>query len=332
MIGYRTVIQKVTPRGGTPFSSAKLQGAREAVQSVAVPFHDKTEIHLGGIPMSRVTTVNGATQSAPAPKEDITNLLLLRFQKLMRDGILTPGSLLPSERELAVTFGVARSSLRQAMKVLETMGVVTQKVGDGTYLSRDGSYVLAVPMDFLFLLDDISPQDLLELRLMLEPALAAKAAERATFEHITVLKQSIRDMQLKGINPQQVVAADLMFHRTIFHATGNALGSRLFHSIHTAMFKVIATTSQIVQVDHTIKLHRPILEAIEQRDPKRAAASMTQHLEDVRTLLMHGEKKQNSIRLHKHLFEGRVQRVAISREPLARKRAARSRSLVQSES
>src|SRR5438309_4529166 len=100
---------------------------------------------------------NSTLPLGPGHKEDITNLLILRFQKLMREGVLTPGSLLPSERELAVTFGVARSSLRQAMKVLETMGVVTQKVGDGTYLSKDGTYVLSVPMQFLFLLDDISP-------------------------------------------------------------------------------------------------------------------------------------------------------------------------------
>lgn len=50
----------------------------------------------------------------------------------MRDGVLTPGSLLPSQRELASTFGVARSSLRQARNVLETMGGVNQKVGDDT--------------------------------------------------------------------------------------------------------------------------------------------------------------------------------------------------------
>jgi len=279
--------------------------------------------------MPATRTTKGPGYSARTQKEDITNLLLLRFQKLMRDGVLTPGSLLPSERELAVTFGVARSTLRQAMKVLETMGVVTQKVGDGTYLSKDGSYVLAMPMDFLFLLDDISPEDLLELRLMLEPALAAKAAERSTFEHITMLKDSIREMQVKGNSMQQVVAADLMFHRTIFGATGNALASRLFHSIHTAMFSSIATTAQVVHVDHTLRLHRPILDAIEQRDPKRAAAAMTDHLEDVRALIRRGQKKPDNVRLHKGLFEGRVQRASFAREPVLRKKATRTRSIAR---
>jgi GntR family transcriptional repressor for pyruvate dehydrogenase complex len=259
----------------------------------------------------------------PGHKEDITNLLILRFQKLMREGVLTPGSLLPSERELAVTFGVARSSLRQAMKVLETMGVVTQKVGDGTYLSKDGTYVLSVPMDFLFLLDDISTQDLMELRLMLEPALAAKAAERATVEDIGLLKQSMRDMQENGIVPQEVVAADLLFHRTIFRATGNALGSRLFQTIHTAMFRMIASTAQAVDVDHTVRFHRPILQAIEQRNPTGAALCMTKHLEDARDLLLRSEKEQENVRLRRHFVEGREHRVAIAKQPVVTARKSR---------
>ena len=263
-------------------------------------------------------------------KEDITNLLILRFQKLMREGVLTPGALLPSERELAATFGVARSSLRQAMKVLETMGVVTQKVGDGTYLSTDGTYVLSVPMDFLFLLDDISLEDLMELRLMLEPALAAKAAERATVDHIQVLKQSMRDMQEKGISPEEIAAADLLFHRTIFRATGNALGSRLFHSIHTALFRMIASTAQAVQVEHTVRFHRPILEAIEQRNAKRAAVRMTEHLEDARDLILRQQKQQESLRLRKHLAEGHERPVTIAREPIATGRKSRALAVATS--
>jgi len=277
--------------------------------------------------MGQSRTIKSAGVSAPGRKEDITNLLILRFQKLMREGVLTPGSLLPSERDLAVTFGVARSSLRQAMKVLETMGVITQKVGDGTYVSKDGTYVLSVPMEFLFLLDDISPQDLMELRLMLEPSLAAKAAERATFEDIVLLKQSMKHMEEKGVAPQGIVAADLLFHRTIFRATGNALGTRIFHTIHSAMFRMIAATAQAVNVEHTLRFHRPILEAIEQRNPKRAAACMTEHLEDARDLFLRNQKDQENLRLREHLFDGSEQRVALTRQPVTRNKSRRAAPL-----
>src|ERR1700739_3789280 len=131
--------------------------------------------------------------SGPA-KEDVTNLLILRFQEMPRHKVLRQGSRLPPERELAAHFGVARSSLRQALKVLEVMGVITQKVGDGSYLNKDASSVLAVPMEFLFLLHDTTLEELVEMRLMMEPALAAKAAEQATAADIALLRQSVVDL------------------------------------------------------------------------------------------------------------------------------------------
>ena len=210
-------------------------------------------------------------------KEDVTHLLILRFQQMLSEGVISPGTKLPPERELAAHFQVARSSLRQALKVLEIMGVITQKVGDGSYLNRDASTVLAVPMEFLFLLDDTSVQELTELRFMIEPALAAKAAERANSDDIALLRQSIADLESSELDRVKLVAADLLFHRAIFQASGNRLTGRLFHTIHRAMLNMIMVTSQLVDLEHTVAFHKPILAAIEARDPERAAELMTAH-------------------------------------------------------
>ncbi len=234
-------------------------------------------------------------------KEDVTHLLILRFQQLLTDGLLTPGTKLPPERELAASFGVARSSLRQALKVLEIMGVITQKVGDGSYLNKDASAVLSVPMEFLFLLDDISIQELMEMRLMVEPALAAKAAERATSDDIALLRQSIRELEGSEADRVRLVSADLMFHRAIFRATGNRLSGRLFHIIHRAMLNMMMVTSQMVELEHTLQFHQPILEAIELGDPKRASALMTDHLMDARDLVLQSQERERTLKLHTHL-------------------------------
>src|ERR1700723_3062413 len=198
-------------------------------------------------------------------KEDVTQLLILRFQQLLSEGLLSPGTKLPPERELAANFGVARSSLRQALKVLEIMGVITQKIGDGSYLNQDASSVLRVPMEFLFLLDDTSIEELAELRFIIEPALAAKAAERATSSDIKLLRQSITDLENSEGDRVKMVASDLLFHRTIFQASGNRLTGRLFHTIHRAMLDMINVTSQLVDLEHTLAFHKPILAAIEHR-------------------------------------------------------------------
>ena len=195
----------------------------------------------------------------------LTHLLILRFQQMLSDGVLTPGTKLPPERELAAYFKVARSSLRQALKVLEILGVISQKVGDGSYLNRDASSVLAVPMEFLFLLDDTTVEELIELRMIMEPALAAKAADRANSADITRLRQSITNLETSERDRVKLVASDLQFHRAIFQASGNRLTGRIFHTIHRAMLHMITVTSQLVDLEHTAAFHKPILHAIEKR-------------------------------------------------------------------
>src|ERR1700744_124759 len=249
----------------------------------------------------RNVTALSASQHVLDNKEDVTHLLILRFQQLLSEGVLAPGTRLPPERELAANFGVARSSLRPALKVLEIMGVITQKVGDGSYLNNDASSVLSVPMEFLFLLDDTSLQELTEMRLMIEPALAAKAAERANAQDIALLRQSIADFESSGGDRIQLVASDLLFHRAIFQASRNRLAGRLFHTIHRAMLNMIMVTSQLVDLEHTLQFHRPIMVAIEQRDPELASRLMTNHLTDARDLLLDGSQQERARKLREHL-------------------------------
>lgn len=247
----------------------------------------------------------GALRARPVNADNVTQQLLQRFQEMIRDGVLTQGSRLPSERDLAAHFGVARSSLRQALKVLEIMGILTQKVGDGTYLSKDSSAVLTVPMEFLFLLDDTSIQELTELRLLMEPGLARLAAERATVEDIALLRQSVRDLEASRGDTAKLVAADLLFHRAIFAASKNRAASSVYQTIHRAMAKMILVTSQLVELEHTLSFHKPIMQAIEKRDGGRAAALMTEHLHDAAALLTREQLRQKEQQLHSQLVRTR---------------------------
>src|SRR6185503_17253921 len=128
-------------------------------------------------------------------KDDVTVRLLSNFKRLISEGALVAGSRLPSERELAENFQVSRSSLRQALKVLEIMGIISQRVGDGTYLNVAASSMLGEPLEFLILLNGISFQELIEARIIVEPELAARAAERATSDDVRILKESLEAMK-----------------------------------------------------------------------------------------------------------------------------------------
>src|SRR5271154_3552857 len=121
----------------------------------------------------------------------VTARLISRIKTMIADGTLTPGTKFPPERDLAIKFSANRTSVRQALKVLEIMGVLTQRVGDGTYLSSSAEAILNEPLDFLVLLDDLSHHELFETRLIVEPELAARAAERATAEDISTLRNAV---------------------------------------------------------------------------------------------------------------------------------------------
>src|SRR5262250_97170 len=117
----------------------------------------------------RSTKVSSKAGKSKRPDSRVTARLLADIKLMMSTGDLPPGAKLPPERELAKKFGVNRGSLRQVLKVLEIMGVLTQRVGDGTYLSPSAESILKEPLDFLILLDDLSHHELFETRLIVEP-------------------------------------------------------------------------------------------------------------------------------------------------------------------
>jgi len=270
----------------------------------AIDERDRLEEYACMRRFQNITSENTLTSlMVGGSKDNVTQLLILRFQEMLREGVLTQGTRLPSERELAAHFKVARSSLRQALKVLEIMGVITQKVGDGSYLNTDTSAVLAVPMEFLFLLDDTSVEELTELRLLMEPGLARLAAQRATADDIALLRKSIKDLESSSQDRLKLVSSDLLFHRAIFQASKNRTASSLFQTIHRAMAKMILVTSQLVELEHTLSFHKPIMSAIEQRRGDEAAALMQDHIQDATALLMNEQSKQQEVWLHKKVMQ-----------------------------
>lgn len=225
-------------------------------------------------------------------KQDITARLITAFKEMIGDGSVTPGQRLPPERDLAESFGVARSSLRQALKVLEIMGVISQRVGDGTYLNTGAAAILGEPMEFLILLDGITFHELMEARLIVEPELTARAAERATAEDISELRGVLTAMEQARGDHSRFVAEDLLFHNTIFRIAANRVCGLMFTVVHQSLAKLMDLTSQVVPKEHTLALHRRIFHAIRKRDPEDARRRMTEHLEDARGLLLRAAERQ----------------------------------------
>lgn len=255
-------------------------------------------------------------QSAAVAKDDVTATLIGVFKRLISEGSLTPGHRLPAERELAELFGVSRSSLRQALKVLEIMGVISQRVGDGTYLNTAAPAILAEPLEFLILLDGLSFHELMEARLIVEPELAARAAARATLEDVAELQQVLTEMEASRKDDGRFTEFDLLFHKTIFRIAGNRVCSLMFTVVHQSLERLIHLTSQLVEPEHTLQLHRRIFLAIRRKDADDARRRMIEHLEDARELF----KRTTALQAHSSLQSriGELTSAAESTEKLAR--------------
>lgn len=231
--------------------------------------------------------LTNSNRTEPVSK-NLTGRLVALFKQLIAEGAVAPGDRLPSERELAARLGVSRSSLRQALKVLEMMGVISQRVGSGTRLNPAAASILAEPLQFLILLDGITFHELMEARLIVEPELAARAAERATTADLQSLERAIEAMAESAADPDRFVASDLEFHQAVYAASGNRVCAMLFTVVHQSLEALVRLTSSRVDPSHTMRFHRRILTAIRQRDAEAARQRMREHLEDARTLLARG--------------------------------------------
>jgi GntR family transcriptional repressor for pyruvate dehydrogenase complex len=239
------------------------------------------------------------TASLPSPPQDrksggdLTARLIASFKQLIADGVLSPGSRLPPERQLAARFGVSRTSLRQALKVLEIMGILTQRVGDGTYFNTALPTALSEPIDFLCLLGSISREELFDLRLLVEPTLAARAAERATAADLQALHASLKTMRANRGHPLHFLEHDVAFHDLIFRIAGNRACGLLFTVIHRALLTTFL--GMPLQSNTTMGFHRSIVEAIEQRKPRETYQRMEAHLLSSRSVLRENRERQKTV-------------------------------------
>ena len=199
-------------------------------------------------------------------------------------GDLKPGDQLPSERELAEQFQVSRTAVREAMKALREKGLVEVHPGRGTFVTGGTAQVVRHSLDrVLRFTQSGGAMELVEVREVLEPEIAALAAERAQPEHLEAMRQAVAAMDASMDDPEAFIEADLDFHLALAEGTGNALIPLLIDPIvdllreqRTRIFFVPGGAARGQY--H----HKRILEAVERRDPEAARQAMRAHLKQIR--------------------------------------------------
>ena len=161
------------------------------------------------------------------------------IRQMIADGELQAGQKLPSERELAEKFNVSRVPIREALKILEYMGVLDSSPGDGTYVKNTSAQSLVSKMDFSFDATADTIRDLLELRIVLETFAAYHAAQRRTDEDIASIQKLLRDMrEAKKVNDgteesvQNLRKLSHGFHQALVRAAHNAVLSSVYEYLY----------------------------------------------------------------------------------------------------
>jgi GntR family transcriptional regulator, transcriptional repressor for pyruvate dehydrogenase complex len=210
-----------------------------------------------------------------------------QIQRLIVDGVLKPGDLLPSERDLAEQFGVGRSSVRDAIRTLELIGLVVPRQGEGTVVAEISHDAVVTPIASVLLRKRELIEELLEIRMMLEPALAAKAAERATAEEIAHLEDVLRRQREKLLRGESTVEEDAEFHLTIALAARNSVVRKVLDVLVDLLRETRARSLQAQgRPQKSFAGHRRVLAAIRRRDAPAAERAVRKHLEEIEEIVL----------------------------------------------
>ncbi|MGE5047971.1 MAG: FadR/GntR family transcriptional regulator [Deltaproteobacteria bacterium] len=210
-----------------------------------------------------------------------------QIRRLIGSGTLKPGDLLPPERELAEKLGVGRSSVRDAVRTLEVMGILEPRQGHGTVVRDLSADALVVPLASVLQHKRVLVADLLDVRRMIEPHLAARAARNATEDEIRYMEAVLERHEAKMRRGEEAVDEDSEFHYAIALAARNAVVLRV---LDVLMDLLRESRSRSLQVPGRPKRsfdgHRRILRAIQRRDAGAAEAAVHKHLQEIEEIVM----------------------------------------------
>jgi DNA-binding FadR family transcriptional regulator len=203
--------------------------------------------------------------------------------RIIAGGELAPGSLLPTEPAMSARFGVSRSVVREALRLVDAKGLIEVRHGSGTRVASPERWD---PLDpaVLAVLSASGPsavilRDLLEARKIIECEVAALAAERADAGDMAALEAALVIMRGAPNDPPRFVVGDSAFHLGLLHAARNRVLERMTQPMHELLSYSQALTDAIPGVlARALADHETIADAVRRRDPVAARDAMREHL------------------------------------------------------
>jgi len=169
----------------------------------------------------RRNVTSSAALSTPLGKDSVVLKVISRIKEALINRDIRPGDYLPSEEELTRNLGVGKSSVREAVKMLQAMGVAEVRRGQGTVIREQPGEDILEPMIFQLILQEGDISDLIDLRMMFEPAYSLMAMKRADEADLQRIRETISHFEDVIAQGKQTAADDIAFHLEILRTTYN---------------------------------------------------------------------------------------------------------------
>ena len=214
----------------------------------------------------------------PIVRRKLYELVAERVLEDVSRGRLKPGDTLPPERVLAEQYTVGRSSIREALRMLESRGVI-ESVGHGTFVAARNRNPLNQSLALLVAMQDGDVRELFEMRKILEVETAGLAAERRTEADLTRMRSALEEMRLGMDSRARYVGADIRFHLEVVAASHNRMASHMMQAIREVMRRAFDSIYQIPgSPQRSSGQHAAIYEAVEAGRPDEARDRMREHI------------------------------------------------------
>lgn len=199
------------------------------------------------------------------------------------DGVWLPRAFLPTEIELTETFGVSRTVIREATKILVAKGLVDVQRGRGVMVREPASEeVIAQTFSMLLRRRSVTFWHLWQMRVILETEVAGLAALHRVPTHLFTLRQTMLAMEDPNASLENLVDSDMAFHQTLAEAANNPLLELIFQSVTGLMRASRKLTLQQSGAPHALAGHQQIFIAVEEGNAESARAMMRTHLHNVK--------------------------------------------------
>lgn len=226
--------------------------------------------------------IEGGTMFEAVKSNKVFDQVIVQIKDLIRAGKLKCGDKLPSERDMSEQLHASRPSVREALRALETLGIIEARQGGGNYIKEQFEDSLLESLSITFLLHGSQIEEILTLRLLIEPQIAAMAAEKRSKEQVMALKELL--LTLAETEDEIMSAAlDKQLHYLIVQASGNKPVSYMMYAVSSLVEEYITNvrSNMFIDSENKIKIqrqHEAIIAAIEKQDDEGSSSAMREHL------------------------------------------------------